>query len=80
MKTNVYVFQTSVQSVDEIQQLKGELERVPEIVQWNFDLDDPGFRVFRIVSVKNISNKVISLFEALNFKCVALVDDKNDLL
>ena len=79
MKTSVYRFQTSVQSVDEIQHLKGEIERVPEIVQWNFDLDDPGFRVFRIVSVKNISNKVISLFEARNFKCIALVGDKNDL-
>lgn len=75
MKTNVYVFQTSVQSFDEVQQLKSEIERVPEIIQWNFDLDDPGFRVFRIVSVKNISSKVISLFEALNFKCIALVDD-----
>jgi hypothetical protein len=79
MKTTVYVFQTSIKSFAEIQILKGEIERVPEIIQWNFDLDDPGFRVFRIVSVKNISNKVISLFEARNFKCIALVEDENDL-
>ncbi len=79
MKTSVYVFQTSVQSFDEIQILKGEIERVPEIIQWNFDFDDSSFRVFRIVSVKNISNKIISLFEALNFKCIALVDDEDDL-
>jgi hypothetical protein len=79
MKTTVYVFQTSIKSFAEIQILKGEIERVPEIIQWNFDLDDPGFRVFRIVSVKNISNKVISLFEARNFKSIALVEDENDL-
>ena len=76
MKANVYVFQTSVQSADEIHQLKAEIERIPEIMQWNFDLDDPEFRVFRIVSIKNISNKVISLFDRFNLKCSELSDDQ----
>ncbi len=54
METNVYVFQTSVKSTEEIQFMKVEIERLPGIRRWNFDLDDPDFRVFRIEAEKNI--------------------------
>jgi hypothetical protein len=78
MKTNVYVFQTSVKSIDEIQPLKVEIEGLPGLRQWNFDLDDPGFRVFRIEAEKNISNKVISLFDRFNYRCLELMPDDCD--
>ena len=78
MKTNVYVFQTSVESTEEIQLMKVEIERLPEIRQWNFDLDDPDFRVFRIEAVQNISNKVVSLFNQFNFRCLELIPDDCD--
>jgi hypothetical protein len=78
MKTNVYVFQTSVKSPDEIQFIKVEIERLPGIRQWNFDLDDPGFRVFRIEAEKNISNKVISMFNRFNYRCLELIPDDSD--
>ena len=70
MKTNVYVFQTSVKSTEEIQFMKVEIERLPGIRQWNFDLDDPDFPVFRIEAEKNISNAVISLFNRFNYRCL----------
>jgi hypothetical protein len=78
MKTNVYVFQTSVKSTEEIQLLQVEIERLPGIRQWNFDLDDPGFRVFRIEGEKNISSTVISLFNRFNYRCLELIPDDCD--
>ena len=78
MKTNVYVFQTSVKSTEEIQFMKGEIERLPAIRRWNFDLDDPDFRVFRIEAEKNISNTVISLFNRFNYGCLELIPDDCD--
>jgi hypothetical protein len=78
MKTNVYVFQTSVKSTEEIQLMQVEIERLPGIRQWNFDLDDPGFRVFRIEAEKNISNTVISLFNRFNYRCLELIPDDCD--
>ena len=78
MKTNVYVFQTSVSSTEEIQFIKVEIERLPGISRWNFDLDDPDFRVFRIEAEKNISNTVISLFNRFNYRCLELIPDDCD--
>jgi len=78
MKTNVYVFQTSVKSTEEIQFMKVEIERLPGISRWNFDLDDPDFRVFRIEAEKNISNTVISLFNRFNYRCLELIPDDCD--
>jgi hypothetical protein len=78
MKTNVYVFQTSVKSTEEIQLMKVEIERLPGIRRWNFDLDDPDFRVFRIEAEKNISNTVISLFNRFNYRCLELIPDDCD--
>jgi hypothetical protein len=78
MKTNVYVFQTSVKSIDEIQPMKVEIERLPGMRQWNFDLDDPGFRVFRIEAETNISAYVISLFNRFNYRCLELTPDDCD--
>ena len=78
MKTNVYVFQTSVKSTEEIQFMKVEIERLPGIRRWNFDLDDPDFRVFRIEAEKNISNTVISLFNRFNYGCLELIPDDCD--
>jgi hypothetical protein len=72
METNVYVFQISVRTEAQILSLKDEINRLPEIKQWNFDLSDPGLRVFRIEAGKNISDKVISLFTKFNFKCFEL--------
>jgi hypothetical protein len=78
METNVYVFQTSVKSTEEIQFMKVEIELLPGIRRWNFDLDDPDFRVFRIEAEKNISNTVISLFNRFNFRCLELIPDDCD--
>ena len=78
METNVYVFQTSVKSTEEIQFMKVEIERLPGIRRWNFDLDDPDFRVFRIEAEKNISNTVISLFNRFNYRCLELIPDDCD--
>lgn len=78
MKTNIYVFQTSVKSTEEIQFMKVEIERLPGIRRWNFDLDDPDFRVFRIEAEKNISNTVISLFNRFNYRCLELIPDDCD--
>jgi len=78
METNVYVFQTSVASTEEIHLIKVEIEALPEIRQWNFDLDDPDFRIFRIEAGENISNKVIALFNRFNFRCLELMPDDCD--
>ena len=72
MATNVYVFQVSVTTNEQIQLLEKEINLLPSINQWNFDLDDPEFRIFRIVSGKNISKQVIALFTRLNLKCLQL--------
>lgn len=77
MKTNIYVFQTSVQTEAHILMLKDEINRLPEIKHWNFDLSDPDLRVFRIEAVKNISETVISLFARFDFKCMELTAEKN---
>lgn len=57
--------------------LKDEINRLPEIKHWNFDLSDPDLRVFRIEAVKNISETVISLFARFDFKCMELTAEKN---
>jgi hypothetical protein len=72
METNVYVFQTSVRTEEEILSIKDEIDRLPGIKHWNFDLRDPGLRVFRIEAEKNVSGKIISLFRKFNFKCIEL--------
>ena len=72
MAANVYVFQISVTSNEQIQLLEKEINLLPGINQWNFDQDDPEFRIFRIVSGENISKDVIALFTRLNFKCLQL--------
>jgi hypothetical protein len=72
MKTKVYVFQISAVSNEHVQLLEKEINLIPGIGQWNFDLNDPDFRVLRIESEENISAKVISLFSRFNFKCLRL--------
>src|SRR4051812_24946360 len=77
MDTNIYVFQTSVQCREEIRLLKSDIEQLTGIKQWNFDLDDPGFRIFRIEAMKNVSGEIVTLFARFNLKCVPLTT-RND--
>jgi hypothetical protein len=72
METKIYVFETSVQSVEEVQRLKTDIEHLQEIKQWSFDLSDPDFTVFRVEMIKNISTEIIAIFKRFDLKCIPL--------
>jgi hypothetical protein len=76
MKTTIYVFQISDQSDEGIQHIKGEINLIPGIKHWNFDLSDPDFKIFRVEASKNISREVTTLFTRFHFHCYELMPDR----
>ena len=77
MKTNVYVFQTSVKSTEEIQFMKvSNVYPRLDVGTSIWTTLSSGF--FRIEAETNISNTVISLFNRFNYRCLELIPDDCD--
>ena len=68
----VYVFKTSVKFKKQIKQLACELNKIKEIQNWNFDLEDCD-KILRIESRKNISLLTCELLNKLGHKCEELI-------
>ena len=67
----VYIFKTSVASQMNAKTLNKHLEKIKEIKQWNFDLEDCD-NILRIVADKLDTTNVINLLTALGFDCKEL--------
>ncbi len=67
----IYVFKTSVQTKKDVKRLKPFLNDMLQQAQWNFDLEDCD-RIFRIITLAEISTAVISLLQDNGFECEEL--------
>lgn len=69
----VYVFKTSIKNDKDINQLSPYLNKILDISNWNFDLDDCD-NILRVVSDKDIREEIFQLMKSLSFDCEELTD------
>jgi hypothetical protein len=80
METNIYVFKTNVTNHCQVNLLKPLLNKIECIKDWNFDLQNPDDKILRVVSSKNVSDKIISLFHKNDLVCFELHADVSNKL
>jgi hypothetical protein len=68
----IYVFKTSVETKDQVETLKPQINQILSTEKWNFDLEDCD-RILRIDSEENIVPKTIHLLSIHKFHCEELV-------
>ena len=68
----VYVFKTAVKFKKQIKIIAYELNKINEIQNWNFDLEDCD-KILRIESRKNISLLTCELLNKLGHHCEELI-------
>ena len=67
----VYVFKTSVKYKKQIKKIAPELDKINEIQEWNFDLEDCD-KILRIKGRKLNPNSVSNIMCSLGFSCSEL--------
>lgn len=67
----VFIFKTNVQTKNQIQSLKLELDSLFSETHWNFDLEDCD-NILRVESEYYIQETVIKLLKNNNFSCKEL--------
>ncbi|MBG6130839.1 hypothetical protein IWQ47_002303 [Aquimarina sp. EL_43] len=68
----VFVFKTSVTNETDISIIKSHLDDLPQILKWNFDLEDDD-NILRIESQSNIIQQVVKEFKKLGYQCEELI-------
>ncbi|RKR13266.1 hypothetical protein CLV91_1983 [Maribacter vaceletii] len=64
----ILVFKTTVKNLNNIKQLKGNLDKICEGRNWSFDLEDVD-KVLRVESTKDFSKELVHLLNDNGFKC-----------
>ena len=64
----VYVFKTSVKYKKQIKQIAKELNKISQIQEWNFDLEDCD-KILRIVARNLNSMLICNLLNSLGIDC-----------
>ncbi|MES2132307.1 MAG: hypothetical protein V4506_08140 [Bacteroidota bacterium] len=67
----VDVYKTSVSSKEQVEKLTPFLNRIPKIVDWNFDLEDCD-HILRIVSTDTNPFAISELLMSFGFRCSEL--------
>ncbi|MEM8937963.1 MAG: hypothetical protein AAGC64_01295 [Bacteroidota bacterium] len=70
----ILVFKTSVQEIADIEILENELNQVPTIIRWNFDLEDID-KVLRVESIRDVSLELVHVLNGKGFECEDLDDN-----
>ncbi|MCU0418028.1 MAG: hypothetical protein MUC38_00090 [Cyclobacteriaceae bacterium] len=68
---NVLVFKTSVQSTDQVKQLRPLLNKLAGRGRWNFALDD-GDKILRVVSDRVSAEAAMHVLRKVGFECCEL--------
>ncbi|MEM1257573.1 MAG: hypothetical protein AAGH81_03515 [Bacteroidota bacterium] len=69
----ILIFKTSVRDLKDIEVLKSELNKVPSMVRWNFDLEDID-NVLRVESIQDVSSELVHVLNDKGFECEDLDD------
>ena len=69
----ILIFKTSVKDLKDIEVLKSELNKVPTMVRWNFDLEDID-NVLRVESIQDVSTEIVHVLNDKGFECEDLDD------
>ncbi|MEM6812997.1 MAG: hypothetical protein AAF600_01230 [Bacteroidota bacterium] len=69
----ILIFKTSVKDLKDIEVLKSELNKVPTMVRWNFDLEDID-NVLRVESTQDVSTELVHVLNDKGFECEDLDD------
>ena len=67
----IFVFKTSVQNENQINDLSSSLNKLLKDAQWNFDLDD-GDKILRIDCQAEVLDETIRLLQTNGFDCQEL--------
>lgn len=67
----IYVFKTSVTTIQDVEKLKPELDVLSKNTYWNFDLEDCD-NIFRIDSPFQYPKSLVDLLTFHGFECVEL--------
>jgi pyruvate-formate lyase-activating enzyme len=70
-QNNIFVFATNIQSLEDRIKIGNVFSSIPQIQQWNIDLEDIDC-VLRIVSDSLSANNIIDLVVFHNFSCKEL--------
>ncbi|WP_422858606.1 hypothetical protein ACOKFD_14750 [Flagellimonas sp. S174] len=69
----ILIFKTSVRDLEDIEVLKNELNKVPTMVRWNFDLEDID-NVLRVESIQDVTTELVHVLNDKGFECEDLDD------
>ncbi len=69
----IFVFKTNVETKQQVDSLRDQINESFTLSEWNFDLEDCD-RIFRISIEENKIDNVISLFKKNVFACEELSD------
>ena len=67
----IFVFKTSVQHEEDIQQLKPHLDEIKPWAKWNFDLEDCD-KILRVDTPSNDAKGIIRVLQINGFICEEL--------
>lgn len=67
----IFIFQTSVQCEEDIQQLKPHLDKIKPWAKWNFDLEDCD-KILRVDAPTNDAREIIHILQTNGFVCEEL--------
>jgi hypothetical protein len=70
---NILVFKTSVTQAQQVSKVKTLLTSIPNIIKWNFDLDDPE-NILRVIADQLSPRQVESVLQTAGINCQELDD------
>jgi hypothetical protein len=70
---NILVFKTSVTQAQQVSKVKTLLTSIPNIIKWNFDLDDPE-NILRVIADQISPRQVEYVLQTAGISCQELDD------